>query len=117
MIMPPSQLQLPLVLQLAAELPGLPHGQGTPRVRSMAETLGCSVQTLWRWMREAGHGGERKRRSDSGKLKALTEDQVRQMAAIQIAGARETGKVLPTLAMARDIANANAQCRTWKPAS
>ncbi|MER2545923.1 MAG: hypothetical protein ABTS16_21220 [Candidatus Accumulibacter phosphatis] len=109
MIMPPSQAQLPMVLQLAAELPELPHGQGTPRVQSMAKTLGISVQTLWRWMREAGHGGERKRRSDAGQLKSLTEDQVRQMAAIQIAGARETGKVLPTIAMARDIANANAQ--------
>jgi hypothetical protein len=108
MIMPPSQLQLPMVLQLAAELPALPHGQGTPRVQSMAETLGISVQTLWRWIREAGYGSTRKRRSDAGQLKALTEAQVRQMAAIQIAGARETGKVLPTLEMVRDIANANA---------
>lgn len=109
MIMPPSQLQLPMVLQLAGELPGLPHGQSTPRVKSLAETLGVSVQTLFRWIREAGHGPTRKQRSDAGKLKALTESQVRQMAAIQIAGARETGKVLPTLEMARDIANANAR--------
>ncbi|MEF8746678.1 MAG: hypothetical protein V5B31_02215 [Candidatus Accumulibacter propinquus] len=108
MIMPPSQLQLPLVLQLAAELPALPHGQGTPRVQSMAQTIGVSVQTLWRWIREAGYGSTRKRRSDAGRLKALTEAQVRQMAAIQIAGARETGKVLPTLEMVREIANANA---------
>lgn len=108
MIMPPSVVQLPMVLQLAAELPGLPRGQGTPRVRSMAETLGISVQTLFRWIREAGHGSERKRRSDAGQLKAISEAQVRQMAAIQIAGARETGKVLPTIAMAREVANANA---------
>lgn len=110
--MPPSGVQLPLVLQLAAELPGLPHGQSTPRVKAMAETLGISVQTLFRWLREAGQGSERKRRSDAGKLKALSESQVRQMAAIQLAGARETGKVLPTLTMARDIANANASPNT-----
>lgn len=108
MIMPPSELQLPMVLQIAAELPGLRHGESTPRVKSMAQTLGISAQTLWRWIREAGHGGERKRRSDAGALKALTAEQVRQMAAIRMAGARETGKVLPSLEMVRDISNAHA---------
>ncbi|HNC51230.1 MAG TPA: DDE-type integrase/transposase/recombinase [Accumulibacter sp.] len=106
--MPPSATQLPHVLMLAAELPGLPHGHGTPRVRSIAEHLGISVQTLWKWVKEAGYASDRKRRSDAGKLKAVSEEQVRRMAAIRFAGARETGKVLPTLEMARDIANANA---------
>ncbi|EXI72674.1 MAG: Integrase core domain protein [Candidatus Accumulibacter sp. SK-11] len=108
MLMPPSQVQLPIVLQLAAELPTLPHGQSTPRVRSVAGTIGVSAQTLWRWLHEMGHGGERKRRSDSGQLKALSDADVRQMAAIRFAGARETGKVLPTIRMVRDIHNANA---------
>ena len=89
--MPPSATQLPHVLMLAAELPGLPHGHGTPRMRSIAEHLGISVQTLWKWVKEAGYASDRKRRSDAGKLKAVSEEQVRRMAAIRFAGARETG--------------------------
>jgi transposase-like protein len=108
MIMPPSTVQLPIVVALAAELPQLAHGESTPRVQSAARAMGISVQTCWRWLRDAGFASGRKRRADAGTLKALTADQVRQMAAIKLAGARETGKVLPTLEMVRRIANANA---------
>lgn len=108
MIMPPSTVQLPIVVALAAELPQLPHGESTPRVQSAARAMGISVQTCWRWVRDAGFVSGRKKRADAGTLKALTADQVRQMAAIKLAGARETGKVLPTLEMVRRIANANA---------
>ncbi|EXI92102.1 MAG: Integrase core domain protein [Candidatus Accumulibacter sp. BA-94] len=108
MIMPPSTVQLPIVVALAAELPKLQHGESTPRVQSAARAMGISVQTCWRWVRDAGFASGRKKRADAGTLKAVTEDQVRQMAAIQLAGARETGKVLPTLEMVRRIANANA---------
>jgi len=108
MIMPPSSAQLPMVVALAAELPQLPHGESTPRVQTAARAMGISVQTCWRWVRDAGFSSGRKKRADAGTLKALTADQVRQMAAIKLAGARETGKVLPTMEMVRRIANANA---------
>ena len=106
--MPPSDAQLPQVLVLAAELPLLRRGQSTPRVNAVASSLGISAQTLWRWMRETGYGQPRKKRADAGRLKVVSEEQVRQMASIRFAGARETGKVLPTLNMVRDLANANA---------
>ena len=108
MVMPPSTVQLPIVVALAAELPQLAHGESTPRVQSAARAMGISVQTCWRWVRDAGFASGRKRRADAGSLRAVTADQVRQMAAIKLAGARETGKVLPTLEMVKRIANANA---------
>lgn len=107
-IMPPSSTQRPLVMALAAELPTLPHGGRQARVAAMAQTLAVSPQTLRVWLKEAGYCPVRKRRADHGVMKAVTPEQARAMAAIKVAGARETGKVLPTFEMARQIANANA---------
>lgn len=98
-----------IVSRLAGEISALPHGETTPRVQGVAQALGVSPQTLWRWLRAAGYRSARRQRCDAGQLRAISAEQVRAIAAIRFAGARETGKILPTFEMARAIANANAR--------
>lgn len=94
------------------ELPTLPHGDKAARVAALAQTMAVSPQTLRLWLKDAGYTPARKRRSDHGSSRAVTSEQARAMAAIKLAGARETGKVLPTFEMARSMANANTPVDT-----
>lgn len=97
-----------IVARLAGEIATLPRGETTLRVQGVAQSLGVSPQTLWRWMQAAGYRSQRRKRSDAGRTRALSEEQVRTLAAVRFAGSRETGKVLPTIEMARAVVNANA---------
>ena len=60
-------------------------------IKEYAQQVGAPLHRIHRQLKDAGHGSGRKRRSDAGTTRA-PEEQLEQLAALQISGVRKTGQ-------------------------
>ena len=71
-------------------------------VKEYARQIGAPVQRVYRHLRAAGHGAGRRRRSDAGRSR-VQEPELDLLAALQVAGLRQTGQATLQLPVARQI--------------
>jgi len=83
------------------------RGQKAQIVADAAQTLGCSVQTIYRKLEEAGFDAGRKRRSDAGEC-VLPDAELRLVAGVLMASINNKGQRMP-IATALDILRASGQ--------
>lgn len=99
------------LLSVRNALAAAPHGGRGPIVKRAAETLGCSVQTLYRKLEEAGLETGRKRRADAGETQ-MTIEQLRLVSGLLFTSRRDNDKQLLTVEDALDILHHSGQLDT-----
>lgn len=103
--LPPSHTQL--VLATAETLRAAPHGGQGAVVRRAAESLGCSVTTLYRWLKAyAGWESGRKCRADKGRT-AVPREVALMVAGMVNEATRANGKRTMSIKLATQILEAN----------
>ena len=83
------------------------RGAKQPIIDSAARTLGCSVQTVYRKLEEAGFDSGRKRRSDAGEC-VLADSEIELVAGVLLASLNQKGQRMP-VATALDMLRASGQ--------
>ena len=83
------------------------RGEKAQLVANAAQTLGCSVQTVYRKLELAGFETKRKRRSDAGEC-VLPDEELRLVAGVLMASINKKGQRMP-VATALDILRASGQ--------
>ena len=86
-----------------------PHGGKAAIIDRVARALGCSTQTAYRKLNQAGLDSGRKRRSDAGEC-VLSDDELRLVAGVLSASLNQKGQRMP-VATALDILRASGQLR------
>ena len=93
-------------MELIAKLEAAPHGGRDAIVEAAAAFVGKSKTTVYRALRKLGYDTKRKPRADKGKS-AISDAELANIAAIQHAATRKTGKRLASAKTAVEIAAAN----------
>lgn len=83
------------------------RGAKQPIIDSAARTLGCSVQTVYRKLEEAGFDSQRKRRSDAGEC-VLPDSEIELVAGVLLASLNKKGQRMP-VATALEMLRASGQ--------
>lgn len=104
--MPLTPERIVLLKGAAAALAKAGHGEKGEIAARQAAALACDVKTLYRQMREAGFGAERKRRADHGRM-AVTRDQALAMQTLKVMAQRANGKDIMGAGTAADLARNN----------
>lgn len=99
-----------ILARLRGQLADVARGGKAAIVGEAARTLGCSVQTVYRKLEEAGFDSQRKRRSDAGES-ILTEAELRLVAGVLLASMNQKGQRMP-VATAIDMLHASGQLST-----
>ena len=99
--------QLTAVAQAAATAP---HGGKAAVYAAACAQLGCSLQTLHRWLKDVRVATPRKQRADAGAV-ALTRQEALTLSAFLMESHRKTGKRLMSIAEALEILRANGELR------
>ena len=92
--------------QVADRLAGAGHGEKGRIALEQAAFLGCDTKTLYRQLAEAGFGGQRKRRSDAGRL-SVSKAEVMAMQQIKVAAQRANGKDNMSVGLSAELARNN----------
>lgn len=92
--------------QVADRLAGAGHGEKGRIAQEQAALLGCDTKTLYRQLTEAGFGGQRKRRSDAGRL-SVSKAEVMAMQQIKVAAQRANGKDTMSVGLSAELARNN----------
>ena len=88
---------------LAIRLDAAEHGKRKPLIKGAAKLLNCSVQTIYRKLKQhVGWTSGRKRRNDSGKL-GVSENTAKAVAHLMHKATRDNGKRTMPMTVARDI--------------
>lgn len=96
-----------VALKAAADaLAAAPHGGKGSIAAAQATLLGCTVQTLYRQLDEAGFSGGRKRRSDAGRC-AISRDEAMKIMALKTTAQRANGKDNMAVSTAAELVRAN----------
>lgn len=106
---------------LQRQLAATAHGSKTGLVQACADELGCSMQTVHRWLKQhapcpvavarQGPRKSRKRRADAG-MTGVTEHELKLIAAAMAANYRENGKRMLSIADTVAMMRANGKITT-----
>lgn len=90
-----------------------PHGGKAAVYASACAQLGCSPQTLQRWLKDVRVPAPRKQRADAGAV-ALTRQEALTLSTFLMQSHRKTGKRLMSIAEALEILRANGELRAQR---
>ncbi|WP_285907993.1 DDE-type integrase/transposase/recombinase [Pseudodesulfovibrio pelocollis] len=103
-----SHVETDTLRSLAVRLDEAGHGERQPLVEGVASLLNCSVQTVYRKLKEIGWTSGRKRRSDRGRL-WLDEETAKKAAYMLTKATSATGKRRMTISKVRKIMHESGQ--------